>query len=400
MRKVPRKVVFSEFYIKNLKPGPVPYLRWDAKQAGFAVRVEPSGHKAWKAIYKFGGRKRDYHIDAVAKIGIADARKLAGRIMLQVAEGTDPQAIKRAARGAGTFDDIADRYLEFSKRKNKSWRQADSLVQKHLRPKWGKLSAANISRSDVKAMMARIKAPIVANQTLAAASAIYSFAIKEELGGVKVNPCHGVERNATQTRERVLSATEIPLFWKAFDETGAQGAALKVLLLLGQRPGETASMRTEHFIDGWWEMPGDPIEQLGWPGTKNAQSHRVWISAPAREIIAAMDADGFVFAGSRGGAINSIDVTMREICKKLDVERATPHDLRRTNGTLITALGFGREAMNRIQNHKEGGIASVYDRHQYAEENKRILETVGAHIMALVEGAPRGNVVPFAVNAL
>ena len=90
---------------------------------------------------------------------------------------------------------------------------------------------------------------------------------------------------------------------------------------------------------------------------------------------------------------------MREICKKLGVERATPHDLRRTNGTLITALGFGREAMNRIQNHKEGGIASVYDRHQYAEENKRILETVGAHIMALVEGAPRGNVVPFAANA-
>ena len=140
MRRAPRKVVFSEFYIKNLKPGPAPYLRWDAKQAGFAVRVEPSGHKAWKAIYKFGGRKRDYHIDAVAKIGIADARKLAGRIMFQVAEGTDPQAIKRAARGAGTFDDIADRYLEFSKRNNKSWRQADSLVQKHLRPKWGKLS--------------------------------------------------------------------------------------------------------------------------------------------------------------------------------------------------------------------------------------------------------------------
>ena len=259
MRKAPRKVVFSEFYIKNLNPGPAPYLRWDAKQAGFAVRVEPSGYKAWKAIYKFGGRKRDYHIDAVAKIGIADARKLASRIMFQVAEGTDPQAIKRAARSAGTFDDIADRYLEFAKRKNKSWRQADSLVQKHLRPKWGKLPAANISRSDVKAMMARIKAPIVANQTLAAASAIYSFAIKEELGAVKVNPCHGVERNATQTRERVLSATEIPLFWKAFDEAGVQGAALKVLLLLGQRPGETASMRSEHIVDGWWELSGEPV---------------------------------------------------------------------------------------------------------------------------------------------
>ena len=72
----------------------------------------------------------------------------------------------------------------------------------------------------------------------------------------------------------------------------------------------------------------------------------------------------------------------------------TPHDLRRTHGTTITALGFGREAMNRIQNHKEGGIASVYDRHQYADENKRIMEAVASRIMALVEGrAVESNVV-------
>ena len=42
--------------------------------------------------------------------------------------------------------------------------------------------------------------------------------------------------------------------------------------------------------------------------------------------------------------------------------------------------------MNRIQNHREGGIATVYDRHQYAEENKRIMATVAGHIMALAEG--------------
>jgi integrase len=57
-------------------------------------------------------------------------------------------------------------------------------------------------------------------------------------------------------------------------------------------------------------------------------------------------------------------------------EKATPHDLRRTHGTTVTGLGFGRDAMNRIQNHREGGIASVYDRHQYAEENKKVMEAV------------------------
>jgi integrase len=83
---------------------------------------------------------------------------------------------------------------------------------------------------------------------------------------------------------------------------------------------------------------------------------------------------------------------MATICKKLEVEKATPHDLRRTHGSAITALGFGRDAMNRIQNHKEGGIASVYDRHQYADENKRVMEAVATKFLTLIEGRPN-NVV-------
>jgi hypothetical protein len=51
--------------------------------------------------------------------------------------------------------------------------------------------------------------------------------------------------------------------------------------------------------------------------------------------------------------------------------------------------------MNRIQNHKEGGIASVYDRHGYAEEAERVMEAVAAKIVALVEGrSAGGKVVP------
>jgi hypothetical protein len=89
---------------------------------------------------------------------------------------------------------------------------------------------------------------------------------------------------------------------------------------------------------------------------------------------------------------------MREISKQL-IERVRPHDLRRTHGTTITKLKFGREAMNRIQNHKEGGIADVYDVHEYANENKHIMETVAAHILALTEGKPdESNVVDLAAR--
>ena len=73
------------------------------------------------------------------------------------------------------------------------------------------------------------------------------------------------------------------------------------------------------------------------------------------------------------------------------VDRATLAQISQIS--TVTALRFGRDAMNRIQNHKEGGIASDYDRHHYAEEKQRIMKAVATRIMALVEDRPDSNVV-------
>jgi integrase len=205
------------------------------------------------------------------------------------------------------------------------------------------------------------------------------------------NPCRGIERNPTRSRERVLSDAEVPLFWAAFDETGLlRASALKVLLLCGQRPGEVSHMRWEHISpDGWWELPGEPEPKTGWPGTKNAQTHKVYLPGAARAILDELRDDrettGFVF-GSRRRGLYGLDVAMRTVCQLVGVTKSvTPHDLRRTHGTKITGLGFGRDAMNRVQNHREGGIGSVYDRHEYAEENMKVMEAVAARIMALAK---------------
>jgi integrase len=202
--------------------------------------------------------------------------------------------------------------------------------------------------------------------------------------------------NSSKSRERVLADSEVPLLWQAFDDAGLIGGSLlKMILLTGQRPGECAHMRREHIIDGWWELPGDPVPALNWPGTKNKHSHRVWLPAAAQALLADLPETGLLFAGTRGSPVNPAKA-MRQACSGKAVERVTPHDLRRTHGTTVTGMGYGREAMNRIQNHVEGGIASVYDRHSYAEENKRIMETVAAKIMMLVEGGgDAGKVVAF-----
>jgi integrase len=244
-------------------------------------------------------------------------------------------------------------------------------------------------RKDVRAAMGRIESPTTANQTLAAASAIFTWGIAQEV--VTVNPCRGVERNETRSRERILSDAEIPAFWAAFGSVPNAGIsrALKAILLLGQRPGEVAHMRHEHVADGWWTMPGTADPKTKWPGTKNAQTHRVWLPQVLQAIMPdrAGSTTGFVFAGARGASVGDLAPAMKDICKRLGVaDKVTPHDLRRTHGSTITKLGFGRDAMNRIQNHREGGIADTYDRYRYEAENKRIMEAVARYILGMAEG--------------
>jgi integrase len=380
MTAPPNKQKINALTVARLKPAEKPYVVWDTVQRGLALRVRPTGHKAWKAIYNRGGRTRWLNLGDANAIGLADARQLAAEAMLAVARGADPASDRKAERSRGTFEELAAQYLEqHAKKHNKSWPQAERLVRKHLLPVWAKLQAAAITRADVKSVLARIPQAVLGNQVMAAASAIFSWAIKEEL--LTANPVRSIERNETKARERVLADSEIPMFWALFDKAGMAGNALKVILLSGQRPGEVRAMRREHISDGWWNMPGAPVPALDWPGTKNGQGHRVWLPAPVLELIG----DGVT--GPVFPDLDKPDRYMRRIIG--DLPHATPHDLRRTFGTTVTGMGFGREAMDRLLNHHdEDSITSVYDRHSYSDADKRIMEAVAAHIVGLASGRP------------
>jgi hypothetical protein len=203
-------------------------LVWDTLQRGLAVQVQPSGNRSFYTIYSRNGRSRWYHLADATAITVAQARTLANEVMYKVAQGADPAADRKASRHTGmTFEDLAAQYAKHAAKKNKSWKRTDSLIRTNVIPKWGKLQAANIARADVKALIAGIAAPIVANQVIANTSAIFSWAIREEIGGIKINPCNLVERNPTKNRERILSDSEVPKFWKAFDDAGLCRQALR-----------------------------------------------------------------------------------------------------------------------------------------------------------------------------
>jgi integrase len=255
----------------------------------------------------------------------------------------------------------------------------------HVLPRWAKLPAESITRADVKKLMTDMEdRPTLANLMLANVSAVFSWAIKEEV--LKFNPCVKVDRNELASRERTLSRSELQKFWAAFDDAGLlRSTALKLILLTGQRPGEVAAMRWEDIKDGiWWELPGKPTGD--WPGTKNGANHRVPLSKTVQHLLTEVHTDevtGPVFP--RCG--RNLDAAMRTLCDRLGVtDKITPHDLRRTFATTMAALGYNRHAQDRLLNHRDHSVSSTYDRHSYAIEDRKIIEAVARHITRVAEG--------------
>src|SRR5262249_53083227 len=275
-----RKMRITQLTVAKARPQAKAFLTWDTKAPNLALRTQPSGFKSWCVIYSRNNRVRWLTLGNAASIPLEQARTLAAEAMLAVAKGNDPAAERKAERTAGTFGDLHQRYLtEHAMKHNKSWQQGCALVRRHAIPRWAKMAASGVTRDDVKTMLAKIAGPILANQTLASVSAVFTWGTKEGL--VPNNPCKLIARNPTRDRDRILSQAEIPLVWHALaDVEPVTAAALRAILLTGQRPGEVRHMRREHVVDGcWWEMPGAPIPDI-WPGTKNRDSHRIALAQP------------------------------------------------------------------------------------------------------------------------
>ena len=192
----PVHLMLTDRFVRAVKPEPERVLYHDSIQAGFVLVVERTGHRSFKLVYRYGDRPRWFSIANARAIGLKEARAIARNKMADVIKGVDVQAEKVSKRRAGTFEELAERYREdFSKRRNKSWAQADALVRKYLLSEWGRRKARDINRGDVRTVFNRLTddgTPMLANLVVAVASAVFSWVIKNEVADLLINPCHGI----------------------------------------------------------------------------------------------------------------------------------------------------------------------------------------------------------------
>lgn len=406
--------------IKAIKPVLVRREVADGAMPGLYLVIQPSGGMSWAYRYRspIDGKPKKLTIGRWPAFGLADARKAAGKAARDVAERRDPGAEKVAARRSSQDrSDIVSALLDtfikrhVDKKKESTAAEMRRLIEKEVRPIWGERKIHSIARRDVIDLLDDIVergAETLANRVLALVRRFFNWCA--ERGIIDAAPTAGVKAPSPEvSRDRVLSDDEIRWLWKATEAAGPLNAAVRLLLLTGQRRSEVAGMARSEFEDSEWYIP--PAR------TKNGLAHSLRLSKRAKQIIDAQPKIGksdLVLTTTGRAPVSGwskhkrdLDAAMLAVAVEEAQERGDGaeevslppwrfHDLRRTAASGMARLGQPVHVVEAVLNHKSGtisGVAAVYNRHTYAEEKAVALQAWENYVDTLVTGKP-DNVVP------
>jgi integrase len=242
---------------------------------------------------------------------------------------------------------------------------------------------------------------------------MFRFAVDRDL--IEHDPSAGIRKakigGKDVERDRVLSDDEICLLSQKATEAGLQvttEAAIWIALSTCCRIGELLSSKWEHidFEQRTWLIPGE--------NSKNGKPHTVSLSGFAiNQFKRAQNINGnsaWCYPNTdESGPVCSKTVTKQLGDRQRQPEQGamsrrsakaqalllpggkwTPHDLRRTGATLMTALGVLPEVAERCLNHTEDNkMKRIYQRHSYAVEMASAWKTLGEHLEILTNGSCR-----------
>ena len=402
---------FSAKWVKSLSPPPsgqVDYFDTNrlVDNRNFGLRVSYGGRKTWFVMYRHNGKLRRLKIGTYPDLGLAGAREAADQEVKAIIERRDPAAERQSRKNARTFGQLADDYLEqYAKKKKRSWSRDKEIIERELLPAWRDEKARDITRRDVKNLLDGIidrAAPVMANRTLAVMRKIFNWGI--DIDSLDpLTPTYYLDGNpsarmgqlmpAEHARERVLSPAEIKTLWSRL--IGGELTiswpvvlVLQLILVTAQRKGEVVGIAKKDvdLKSAWWTIPGYK--------TKNGHTHRVALSTLAVELVTeAMELSGesgYVFPSPRDPDSpildTAVDFAVRRNRSAFGLERWTPHDLRRTAASSMTASGVSRDLLAKILNHTDRSVTAVYDRHSYDKEKRRALNAWGWRLEGIVKG--------------
>ena len=346
----------------------------------------PSGVKSWRVRYRLRGKPAHINVGRWPALGLGAARAARNKLAAAVRAGMSPAEARRKEREQEmrgvTVKEFGERYLEevvINDRKDPA--AVRRYLERDIYPTLGATPMEKVSANDMRQIIfARRDAG--RGQAAVALRAVFKrmwdYALVCEV--VQVNPAMATKNKyiaKAKSRKRTLNEKEIGLFLRRLDSARMRPAlktAFRLILLTMVRKSELLLARWEHvnFETGEWEIPPEH--------SKNGLGAIVYLSRQAMELLQKLqpveDRVGCLFPtpGSQRQPISASTLNRALNRVQGGMEHFTVHDQRRTGATRMSEMGYNSDWIEKALNHQIKGVRGVYNRAEYAEHRRRMLQ--------------------------
>jgi integrase len=319
-------------------------------------------------------------------VSLKEARAKRDELAMMVFHGESPlrqkQLEKMAVGKTSTVHDFCERYFkEVIQKDRKDSTQLRRYLDKENYPAFGSRSMEKVTAQDFQRLVFLKRDhgfESAAAQLRNLLKRIFDYAIV--CGLVTVNPALATPTRfitRTRPRTRALSSDEVRIYLDVLYRSNIRRQfklALHIILLTLVRKSELLQARwTDVDVErGEWLIP-----ELN---SKTGRPHTVYLSRQVREMfeeLKTLSRESELGLPGRGTlrkpfAKNALNKALEGV--NFSIAPFTIHDLRRTGSTILHEQGFPSDVVERALNHTIGGVRGVYNRAEYADQRRKMLQ--------------------------
>jgi integrase len=315
------------------------------------------------SIYTKEGKPIKPKLGKFGEISVEQARKMAIKLLAEIAEGQDPQKVQQQKKAELTLAEMFAKYIdEHAKQHCATWPELEASFRRYF-GLWNDRPLSSLDKQEVQRRLIALKeqvGPATANKSLDNIRAAYNWAIK--FGYYEgTNPSVGISKFHTQARKRFIHPEEFSRFLNTL--SASKNIDIRdyayLSLFTGARQSNVLSMRWEEidFDLCLWRIPK----------TKNSRSHTIPLTVAAMAVLRERKekvTGDWVFPSktSAVGHIVEPKVGWRQILEDANIKDLTMHDLRRTLGSYMAMGNQSLHIIGKALGHQSHTSTQIYAR--------------------------------------
>lgn len=382
----------ADTVLSSLEPEDKEYRELDSP--GLYFRVKPNGGKSWILRYKRASGKWAWlGLGAFPGLNGKAARKSAQDLQELAANGIDLRAHKDGKRKGKTFGQVAEDWYQRKIQANRApntLRTMRYYLDEVIKPELGDSPLEAVTRRDCAEIQSSLETDgsyEVAKKVRNYINQIFSLAIGQGL--CELNPASELQHIAREsppvTHYPHLLEPELPAFLKALRaarSTVVVQTAIWLALRTASRPGmvRLAEWSEVDLDQALWRVPAAKM--------KTRKDHAIPLAPQTvqelRYLHQITGRSRYLFPGfhSRNPVLghSTLNTALAGIGYK---GKLVGHGCRHTASTLLREHGWAKDFVESQLAHAEQGVAGVYNKAQYLEQRRGMMQWYADYLDAL-----------------